>query len=366
MTGKVFIGLAVVCYLAAVGCVLAPNGSGNSSVFAGAKPRTSSTNRVPINSADLPYRGVAMQLQRVDWTDEYKKSIDEIVDVGADTISLVVDSRQENVTSTRIYLDQRTTPSAENLLSLIKYAKDKKLRVVLMPIVLLDDPGTEWRGTIKPNRWEDWFNSYREMMAHFSWIAQAGGVDVLVVGSELVSSEDKLDQWTRTIDGIRSVYKGRLTYSSNWDHYKSIPFWNQLDMMGMNSYYKLGNDRNVSVDEIVTRWHNIQKDLLSFAQSIDRPILMLEAGWCSLANSAHEPWDYTQDSVPLDVELQQKLYEGYFRSWYGNPQMGGFMIWEWSPGDGGPADRGYTPENKPAEKVLKEWLAKPWGKVEKD
>jgi hypothetical protein len=36
------------------------------------------------------------------------------------------------------------------------------------------------------------------------------------------------------------------------------------------------------------------------------------------------------------------------------------MVWSWEPGDGGPSDKGYTPENKPAEKVLREWLAKPW------
>ena len=35
------------------------------------------------------------------------------------------------------------------------------------------------------------------------------------------------------------------------------------------------------------------------------------------------------------------------------------MVWEWTPGDGGKDDKGYTPENKPAEKVLREWIAKP-------
>jgi hypothetical protein len=35
------------------------------------------------------------------------------------------------------------------------------------------------------------------------------------------------------------------------------------------------------------------------------------------------------------------------------------MVWEWTPGDGGPNDRGYTPEGKPAEQVLRQWLAKP-------
>ena len=35
------------------------------------------------------------------------------------------------------------------------------------------------------------------------------------------------------------------------------------------------------------------------------------------------------------------------------------MIWEWPPGEGGTKDKGYTPENKPAEKVMRDWFAKP-------
>ncbi len=60
----------------------------------------------------------------------------------------------------------------------------------------------------------------------------------------------------------------------------------------------------------------------------------------------------------MDLELQRKLYEGFFRSWHGNPNLAGYMIWEWTPGDGGRNDPGYTPEGKPAEQVLRQWLAK--------
>ena len=91
--------------------------------------------------------------------------------------------------------------------------------------------------------------------------------------------------------------------------------------------------------------------------------MFLEIGWFSQANSAHEPWDYTQDDQPIDLELQRKLYEGFFRTWHGDHRLGGFSVWEWPPGDGGKDDRGYTPEGKPAEKVLREWLAKPPWKV---
>jgi hypothetical protein len=186
---------------------------------------------------------------------------------------------------------------------------------------------------------------------------------VLVVGSELVSTEapDKLDEWTKTIKEIREIFKGQLTYSSNWDHYTAVKFWDQLDLIGMNSYWKFGSKDNPqpTVEQIQNRWKEIQKDLLPFVERTKRPLLFLEVGWCSMANMAFEPWDYTQTHHAIDPDLQKRLYEGFFRSWHGNPLLGGFSIWEWTPGDGGKDHRGYTPENKPAEHVLREWLAKP-------
>ena len=314
----------------------------------------------------MPYCGVSMQVQRVDWIDKYEQSMDQIAAVGADTVLLVVEGRQENGTSSHIYLDMRQTPTPEKLGELIDHAKADHLRVVLMPIVLLDNPkGDEWRGTLKPDSWDDWFDSYRDMMTQFAWIAQGHHVDVLVVGSELVSAEPKLDQWTRTISKVRSVFHGNLTYSANWDHYSTkdmMPIWDQLDLVGMNSYYKLGDNKDASVEEIETRWRAIQKNLHDFQAKVHKPLLFLEAGWCSLENAASEPWDYTQTSLAADNALQKRLYEAFFNVWWGDPQLGGFMMWEWPPG---PADeRGYSPKGKPAEAVLREWMGKPRWKVD--
>jgi hypothetical protein len=185
----------------------------------------------------------------------------------------------------------------------------------------------------------------------------------------LLSTEKKLDDWTRIIKNVRSQFSGQITYSSNWDHYTRIPFWDQLDLVGMNAYYTLGDNAHVSVQEIVHRWQTIQLDLHAFQQRVRKPIVMLEVGWCSMANAASAPWNYTIDqaNAPTDVDLQRRLYEGFFQAWYGVPWYGGFMMFEWPAcNDGGPGDRGFSPQNKPAEKVLREWLAKPAWKAAAD
>ena len=351
----IFIGAAAV-YLLAVGCVVWPTPTGEADPAAGvnAAPRPS--------LAGLPYRGAALQIQYVHQIEGYKKSIDSIAADGLDTIEFVVSARQENGTSSRIFLDMRLTPTPEQLADLIHYAQTKKLRVVLMPIVLLEAPrGNEWRGTVKPEVWDDWFDSYRDMEYHYATVAEANHVDLLVIGSELVSAESHLGEWEKTIRGIRERFHGKLTYSSNWDHYTSVGFWDKLDLIGMNSYWTLGSNNKVPVTEIQSRWRDIQKDLINFSNKQGKPIVLLEVGWCSLANAADEPWDYTKTERDYDPEIQRKLYEGFFRSWWGNPNLGGFMIWEWALGDVAPENKGYSPQGKPAERVLREWLAKgPW------
>src|SRR5438270_9530035 len=161
-----------VVYLAVMGIVLS-SGGGTPGTRAAGGGDAGLTGSGGANLEGLPFRSVGIQIQRVDWIDEYKKVMDKIADVGADTVMLVVDTRQENGQSSRIYLDFRMTPTTTQLGDLIDYAKSKQLRVVLMPVVLLDAPiNGEWRGTIRPANWEDWWTSYREMMQVFSSVAE--------------------------------------------------------------------------------------------------------------------------------------------------------------------------------------------------
>lgn len=377
MLPRALIVTALLVYCVVIGCVLSPRSLTAATPAGGEESATPLATYTPgprvTSSSLLPLRGAGMQIQRVDWIDKYKQSVDEIADLGCDAVMFEVDARMENGTSSRIYLDMRMTPTPDQLGALIDHAKKRGLRVVIMPIVLLDDPqGDEWRGTIKPRSWDDWFKSYRDVLVHFAWVAESHHADVFILGSELVSAENKVAEWDATIRQVRSVFKGLITYSSNWDHYTSVPFWKKLDLVGMNSYWDMAMEnghhvqrKDVTVESIQRRWAEIQSDVLAFTRKQGKPLLLVEAGWCSIANAASEPWDYTQDTEPLDNELQQKLYEAFFRSWYGNPNLGGFMLWEWTPGDGGKGSmedrRGYTPENKPAEQVAKEWLSKgPW------
>jgi len=372
MFGRKTLIAAGLVYLVVIACTLWPGSTPVSTPTADAAEATSSR-LASLNG--LPYCGASMQLHDPNGLAGYEKACDEIAAQGGDSVMFVPAAYQENGGSRVMYIDERHALSFSDLTKLIIHARAEKLRVILMPIVLLDRPrsDTEWRGTIHPegvdgkDGWDDWFDSYRDMMMHYATIARDTDVNLLVVGSELVSAEPFVDEWHNTIRQIRGAYKGQLTYSSNWDHYMMVQFWNDLDIVGMNSYWNLGpdDDPKVPVDEINRRWAAIQKDLFAWQATVHKPIILLEAGWCSLANASYRSWDYTQTELPVDLDLQKRLYEGFFQSWWGKPQFAGFLMWEWTPESaGGPEDKGYTPRGKPAADVMKEWFAKQRWKVQ--
>lgn len=333
-------------------------------VAVGGPPHNTPTVKVgPVHVAARPeqYHGVAIQLSTgLHALATYRPLINQVADLGADTVLLSPSGTMEHARSQGLYVDARYTPSAEALGALIDQAHAHGLRVILMPIVLLSHPrGSEWRGVIDPPDWDDWWRQYREFLAYFADIAREHRAEVLMVGSELVSTEKYSAQWQRVIKLARERFHGRLGYSANWDHYKPIQFWDRLDLIGMTSYYTLADRANPSVDEIVRRWRPVYEEITTWRKKIGKPLVLTEVGWCSQEGAAKAPWDYYQNmhATPAGHEEQRRLYEAFLKVWDHTPGLGGVIWWEWTTSEGGSDDYSYTPRNKPAEAVLRRWFA---------
>ncbi len=306
------------------------------------------------------YRGLAIQLSDGrDPLGTYSPLLSEIAGMGANAVLLSTAARMEHARSQAIFVDARETPSSEEFVALIRRARELSLRVIVMPIVLLKHPrGSEWRGVIEPPDWAGWWEEYRRLVEYFADIAREGGADALIVGSELISTEKNTAEWLRVIEAARQRFPGKLGYSANWDHYRPIQFWDKLDFVGMTSYYTLARRRNPTVEEIVRCWEPIRAEILTWIRRINRPLILTEVGWCSQEGAAMAPWNYYQNqkATPAGHEEQRRLYEAFLRVWDGTPGLSGVIWWEWTTAPGGPEDFGYTPRNKPAEQVLRQWF----------
>src|SRR5689334_10615796 len=120
MLSRGLIGAAIAAYLIVLGCVMLPSDATGRNAkkmsFEPGSPGEPAEVRVaadPKFAGALPFKGAAMQIQRVDWIDKYKHSMDEIAALGLDTVSLVVDTRMENGHTSQIWLDMRMTPTPD-------------------------------------------------------------------------------------------------------------------------------------------------------------------------------------------------------------------------------------------------------------
>ena len=316
---------------------------------------------IPVPSGG-PLHGVALQIHSFgSAVPRHRRAIDEIAALGADTLLIAAAAYQDHAASNDLALDAKRTGTPEEWAEIFAAARQGGLRIILMPIILLDNPrGNEWRGVIRPDNWDVWFDRYRIILTYFARLAAQHKVEVLMVGSELVSTEVHTDRWKRVIREVRAIYPppGKLAYSANWDHYRNIEYWDDVDLIGMTTYYKLADQPGPTLDALEQAWKPIRNDILAWQQKIGKPILFTEVGWASQEGCSVEAWNYYRHdkATAAGLEEQKRCYQAFTNSWRNVDGVGGVIWWEWTSGQGGHQDFGYTPKAKPAERVLRDWF----------
>jgi hypothetical protein len=285
----------------------------------------------------------------------FTESLKEMGDLGVDSVSLIVPKVQKNVRSTGFHDDPWITPADGSLRLAAREAHLRGMRVFLFPIVYIEDLAEgEWRGTLAPADWDEWFRVYEKMILHYARIAAEERVEYFSVGSELCSTEGFEERWRRVIRKVRRAYPGRITYSANWDHLDPVTFGDALDFLGMNAYYEVGKDDSSDVDSMVSRWKEIQKGIRRWqAAHGGKALVITEIGYPSRAGAGKDPWNYFGEGEP-DQEEQRKCYEAFVRAWKGERMLSGVYFYLWW-GEGGPGDRDYTPRGKSALSVIRAW-----------
>jgi len=255
-----------------------------------------------------------------------------------------------------VYLSKKVA-SFSTLELVVNEAHRQGLSVFLFPILCIDDvrPG-KWRGTIQPWDWGRWFQSYGYVIKLFAKFAEKSRIELLLVGCELVSTEKKDDFWIKLIEKVRSVYSGKLIYSSNWDNLSKSDFIKKLDFIGSNGYFTLSDTNRPTKEQLLRKWREIQKKYKKWQKKYDKPFIFTEIGFPSTDGGNQAPWDYTTFRAP-DVKEQDLCFESFFEMWHDEPYLNGVFIYNWW-GEGGMEDTSYTPRKKPAEETIRKWFLK--------
>ncbi len=232
------------------------------------------------------------------------------------------------------------------------------LRVMMKPQIWIWK-GT-FTGTLKMNSEEDWMAleaSYTKFIMAYAELAQETKTEFFCIGTELEKFiENRPEYWSGLVRKIRKVYKGKLTYAANWDEYERTPFWEDLDYIGVDAYFPLSDEKTPSVEQLVHGWRPYKEKLMTLSSKLERPVLFTEYGYRSNDYTAKRPWLVDQSKDDVNLEAQANATKAIFETFWGEDWFQGGFVWKWfidhkSAGGGG--DNRFTPQNKPAEEVIR-------------
>ncbi|MDH7505329.1 MAG: glycosyl hydrolase family 53 [Candidatus Acetothermia bacterium] len=289
-----------------------------------------------------------------------------LAQTGAEWLALIVTCYQENIHSTEIgCLTGSRTPTDDDLRHAIQVARRLGLKVLLKPHLDLDDDPAHWRGEIsftEESDWQAWFASYSRFIQHYAQLAQAERVEMFCVGVELERTTVREADWREIVSRVRELYHGLLIYAANHSGEEfRIKFWDALDYIGVDAYYPLTDEEDPTVEELEAAWGPHLSRLRGLSARWGRPVIFTEIGYRSLDGTNIAPWDW-QAQGPIDLQEQADCYLAFFQTfWRQHDWFRGVFWWAWStdPDQGGPQDTGYTPHDKPAEAIIREFFQEP-------
>jgi len=281
---------------------------------------------------------------------------DGIVDFGAKWVSVIpYGYTKEGEAKVNYFWDGRWWGEALNgSAKCIEYAQERGLKTLLKPHVWVVGQG--WPGDFDLESeadWQIWESSYRAYVLDCARLADSVNVDALCIGTEYRKSVVKRSEfWKILISEVREIYSGPLTYAANWDNYENVNFWDQLDFIGIDAYFPLSNKREPNLEELKSGWAKKSKELKAFSEKWNRKIAFTEYGFKSV--------DYmyggekSESDLKPNMKNQETGYSAFFQTvWKEEWMLGGFL-WKWHlyEGAGGIENTRYTPQDKPAQKII--------------
>lgn len=247
----------------------------------------------------------------------------------------------------------------EGISECIDLAKENGFKVMLKPQVYI--PGS-WVGDMdftSEEEWLKWEKEYESYVFGLVEIAANKNIEMFCIGTEYKIAIKKREKfWRQLIEKTRSVFKGKIVYSSNWDNYNQVPFWDVLDVIGISAYFPLVDDKTPKVKDLKKEWKSIGKELKKFSRRNNKPILFTEFGYLSVDGCAYRAWELEKRvrQTPINEQAQSNAYQALLEFFAEEDYWMGGFLWKWFPnmkGHEGYPNRDYTPQGKIAKETIR-------------
>jgi hypothetical protein len=283
--------------------------------------------------------------------------------LGANAVSLMPFAYQEHPGAPALaYLND--SPGSETdigVLHAARRAHSQDLVVLWKPQIWL--PGS-WPGEVAMTSeadWDAWWSAYRRFILHHAVLAARAEAEVLSIGVELGRTLGRTREWDELITAARALYPGLLTYSANWHgDAEEAPFWDRLDLVGVDAYYPLAAAEEVSGEALAAGAAHAVERLETLAREHGRPVLLTEVGFAARRFAWHAPHE---EGGEVSGEDQARAYDALFTTLGKPPWLAGVFVWKAFSSCEDPAELGRRagrPDfrflNRPAEAVVREYF----------
>jgi len=299
-------------------------------------------------------------------SNDAEQSLEQLHATGANWVTIVPIWWMADTGRSAIYPRPGASPSDGEIEYIIDKAHDLGMQVFLKPEIRCSTG--VWIGRHRPHS-PSWYNYYRVFIMHYAQLAQETKCEMLSAGGELDSTAlDSVGrvQWTQNINWVKGEYLGPVAYAADWRTYRSIPFWDSLDVVGINAYFPVWTHVPPSQPDfqsLCQEWSGCISQIESFRDSLGlpdstKPILFTEVGYRSVTGCDTAPWNETSTGTYSPTD-QRSSYMAALHSTLGKPWFAGWFWHEWTtdPDQGGTGDLSYTPKGKLAQEVLRRWFA---------
>ncbi len=293
--------------------------------------------------------------------------------VGTDTVALNFWWFQNSVSANSMAEDfSRYSSTRSSIEHAIDTIHGLGMKVLLKPMLDVSDANGTWRAHIDPSDKDLWFANYTNFIGSFADLAETKGVELLSIGCELNTLEQPANdtRWTNLISNMRLRYSGQLTYAANWSAisqnvggYQNVPWWNQLDYIGIDAYFPIATQNDTTLAGLTTAWQNRANAIESWRTSralTDKQVLFTEVGYQSADGSAQSPAGVSGPPT-IDLAEQADAYHALLSVMHTKSWWDGAFWWSWdtNPYAGGTNDAGFTPQHKPAQTILQQFYGGP-------
>ena len=288
-----------------------------------------------------------------------------LLNVGFNAVQINTFAYQDTNQSTKLSYNSDPSMPEKNIRREIRNLKKVGLKVMLKPHVWVGGwphKAGMWRNKIafdNKTNVNSWFKNYTRWILQEAKLAQEENVDTFVVGTELVEMAKYEKRWRKIIRLVRNIYPGKITYACEGWNAQNIKFWDELDYIGINSYFTLSSKANPKLRELTDAWAPYVKKFDQLHNKYKKPILFTEFGYKSHQYATFEPWKWEQNH-PTSQEVQKKAFLATYFALSQKEYFAGLYVWKYftdnNSYESANIEKGFTPYNKEAESVLSTWF----------